>query len=176
MNFLPQNNIPDRVLKAEETLRMIARASAPDGLVSRVQANLDSAPRVSVLLSWRTGFSGWMYSPALRGFAAATIVCVVAGGGWSIYSHVQPAPTAKVIEAPARVGGGGAFSNAGAMRKPDTLNGPVLAQPVVPDKQNTVAAPALNGKTQSGVPKAKPPTHKKAANPSANAGQDSRAK
>jgi len=173
MNFLPHNDIPDRVQKAEETLRMIARASAPDGLVNRVQANLRNAPRTSVVMSWRAGFNGWMYSPALRGAAAVAIVCVVAGGGWRIYSHVPPAPTAKVIETPARVGSSGAFSNAGAMHKPDTLNGPVLAQPIVPEKQN---APAPDAKSKSVVPKVAPTAHKTAAKAHTHPGQDSRAK
>lgn len=164
MNPFPQNHIPEPVLKAEETLRMIACAPAPHGLVDRVQANLTLAPRPSWATSWRTSFTGWMYSPALRGFAAAAIVCVVAGGGWSIYMHVQPAPTARVIETPARVGGSGAFSNAGAMRKPDTLNGPVLAKPVAPEKQTAGSAagpatPARKGTKAS-------TRHKKAANPS----------
>ena len=175
MNYLPQNDIPDRVLKAEETLRMLARVPAPHGLVDRVQASLRTAPRPSFGINWRAGFSGWMYSPALRGAAAAAIVCVVAGGGWRIYSHVQPAPTAKVIEQPVRVGNSGAFSNAGAMRTPDTLNGPVLAHPVVPEKQSQ-SAPAPNAKPRSAGPKATASPRKTAAKGRANAAQDLRAK
>jgi hypothetical protein len=166
MNFLPQNDIPDRVLKAEETLRMIARVPAPHGLVDRVQAHLRTSPRHSLVMSWRPGFNGWMCSPAVRGAAAAAIVCVVAGGGWSIYSHVQPAPTAKVIETPARVGNSGAFSNAGAMRKPDTLNGPVLAQPVVPMEQNAGSGESSTGPSTTAPKGGKVVTgHKKAATP-----------
>ncbi|HEY2857320.1 MAG TPA: hypothetical protein VGJ21_02760 [Terracidiphilus sp.] len=131
MTFLSHSDIPDPVRDVEETLRILARVPAPRGLVDRVQANLRTAPAPSFLSGWRAGFNGWMCSPAMRGFAAAAIVCVVAGGGWGIYSHVQPAPTARAVDTPTRVGGSGAFSNADAIRKPDTLNGPVLAHPVV---------------------------------------------
>jgi hypothetical protein len=165
MTYLPQNDISERVRNAEETLRMIARVSAPDGLVDRVQAGVRTAPRRSFVMTWRDNFNlgGWMYSPALRGAAALAIVCVVAGGGWRIYSHVQPASSAKVIVVPARVGSSGGFSNAGAMRKPDTLNGPVLTQPVVPEKQKATApAPAAN--PQAVAPKARQlPRRKKTA-------------
>lgn len=132
----------DPVRKAEETLRLIAGLPAPDGLAGRVQARLRSAPRTASVLSWRPGSrSGWMFSPALRGAAAAAIVCTVVGGGWQIYSRVQPAPTAKVIVMPARVGGNGGFSSAGAMARPDTLNGPVVAPPA-PKAENTIAHPS----------------------------------
>jgi hypothetical protein len=60
----------------------------------------------------------------MRAVAAATLVCVVLGGGWSIYSRVQPAETAKGIVLPRHAAAAGGFSNAGAMRQ--TLNGPVV--------------------------------------------------
>jgi hypothetical protein len=155
-------NISEGVRNAEDTLRLIANVPPPDGLVDRVQAGLRTAPRRSFLTSWRTTFdlNGWIYSPALRGAAAAAIVCVVAGGGWRIYSHVLPAPTAKMIVLPGRVGNSGAFSNAGAMRTPDTLNGPVLTHAIVPDQQNTVA-PAQAVKPQIIAPKSRRLIHKK---------------
>jgi hypothetical protein len=62
----------------------------------------------------------------MRGAAAAAIVFVVAGGGWGIYSRVQPTPSARVIVMPVRTGVAGGFSNAGAMRTPQTLKGPVV--------------------------------------------------
>ena len=61
----------------------------------------------------------------MRGAAAAAIVFVVAGGGWGIYIRVQQPQPARVIAMPPRVSGG--FSNAGAMRTPNTLNGPLVA-------------------------------------------------
>jgi hypothetical protein len=113
---------------AETTLRLIARLAAPEGLEDRVMAGLKAAPRVARILHWPellqpTG--SWM-----RGAAAAAIVFVVAGGGWGIYMHVQPNQPARVIAMPPRAGATGGFSSAGAMRTPQTLNGPVLAQPV----------------------------------------------
>jgi hypothetical protein len=158
------NNISDRVRNAEQTLRLLANVPPPEGLVDRVQASLRTAPRQSFLLSWRSSLShnGWMYSPALRGAAAAAIVCLVAGGGWRIYSRVQPAPTAKVMVMPARVGNSGGFSSAGAMHTPDTLQGPVLAHPIVPAQKNTAAPPPAH-KPQVIAPKSKTASGKKKA-------------
>jgi hypothetical protein len=113
---------------AEETLRLIARLPAPEGLVERVQTGLRTAPRTAQILHWplalrpATGLAGNLR----RGAAAAAIVFVVAGGGWGIYSHVTPSEPARVVVMPPRVGASGGFSSAGAMRTPDTLNGPVL--------------------------------------------------
>ncbi len=136
-----QNHLPDRVRNAEETLRLLATRPAPEGLVDRVQARLAVAPPPSFLSNWSPfGRNGWMFGPVLRGCAAAAIVVLVAGGGFAIYSHVQPSPSAKVIEMPARVGNSGGFSNAGAMRTPDTLNGPVLAHPVLAASRRSSAA------------------------------------
>ncbi len=117
---------PTELGAAEETLRLIARLPAPQGLEDRVHAALLSAPRRGRILSWPSVprlESNWM-----RSAAAAAIVFVVAGGGWGIYSRVQQ-PQAKVIVMP-HVAPQGGFSSAGAMRTPNTLNGPVLAHPI----------------------------------------------
>jgi len=116
----------------EETLRLLAQLPVPAGLEQRVQARLGTAssegfasarilpwphsPRLANLLN-----SDWM-----RAAAAAAIVCVVAGGGWGIYSRVQPPQPAAQV-APPRLAAPGGFSSAGAMRTPQTLNGPVVA-------------------------------------------------
>ena len=113
---------------AEETLRLVAKLPAPDGLVDRVQERLRTAPRRARVFEWP---GTYRYAVAMRGAAAAAIVLMVAGGGWSIYSHVQPLPAGPVVVAPARMGGSG-FSTAGAMRKPDSPNGPVLTHAVTP--------------------------------------------
>src|SRR5580704_6423005 len=79
---------------AEATLRLIARLEAPDGLEDRVHAKLLAAPRRGRVLAWPGSFVpavGW-----LRAAAAAAIVCVVAGGGWGVYSHVQHGMIAQV--------------------------------------------------------------------------------
>lgn len=119
--------------EAEATLRLIAKLPAPDGLAERVQGRLKAAP-VSVLetgaqvLQWpvrRSGWTGWA-----RGVAAAAIVCVVAGGAWQISTHIVPGASGNAVAAPvpvpSRARPAGGFSSAGAMRTPDTLNGPVL--------------------------------------------------
>lgn len=129
-----QNGWTNPASEAEKTLRLVAGLPVPDGLVSRVQQELRKAQR-GRLLHWPMALvpGGWIASPALRGAAAAVIVCVVAGGGWRIYSHVQtPLPQAKVVVMPARVGAQGAFSNAGAMHTPDSLAKPVLTHAVTP--------------------------------------------
>jgi hypothetical protein len=130
--------------EAEKTLHLVASLPAPEGLADRVQEGLKQAHR-GRLLEWPMALmpGGWMSAPVLRGAAAAAIVCIVAGGGWRIYSHVQTpaAPTAHVVVMPARVGTQGAFSNAGAMRTPDTLAKPVLTHSMAPQAATPQAKP-----------------------------------
>jgi hypothetical protein len=118
--------------EAENTLRLIARLPAPEGLEDRVQSRLHSSqfavPHTARILVWPAALrpaGNWM-----RTAAAAAIVFVVAGGGWGVYSRVQPAQSAKVIVMPPRVVSPGGFSNASAMHVPSTLNGPIIAIPV----------------------------------------------
>jgi hypothetical protein len=111
---------------AEATLRLLARLPAPEGLEERVKAGLRAAPRRGRVLAWPGAFSpatGW-----LRAAAAASIVFVVFGGGWGIYSRVQPGQPARGIAGP-RVAGPGQFSAGDAMRRPQTLVGPTLTNP-----------------------------------------------
>lgn len=114
--FSNDNKLQD----AEQTLRLIAALPAPEGLEDRIHAGLRGAPRPARLLAWPPVFSpagGW-----LRSAAAAAIVCVVAGGGWGIYSHVQPGR-------PSNGAASNGFGSAGVVRKPVTLNGPIVTQP-----------------------------------------------
>jgi len=114
--------------EADETLRLIAKLPAPGGLEERVHGALRTAPRGARVLAWPARFGAdhhWA-----RGAAAAAIAFVVVGGGWGVYSRVQPN---KVIAMP-RITNQGGFSGANAVRVPQTLNGPVLT--------HTVAAPA----------------------------------
>jgi hypothetical protein len=125
----------------EPTLRLIASLPAPAGLEDRVKEGLRAAPRTGQVLRWpsRAGMGGWMQGKAVRAAAAAAIVFVVAGGGWGVYSRVQPARSPKVIAMPQRlnvVKGAGGFSSAGAMRTPQTLDGPVLTHPVASSKSD----------------------------------------
>lgn len=158
----PRQNDPggDRLQHLDDTMRLIATVPAPEGLADRLKANLRTASRGGRVIAWpRTAApGGWMQSPVLRGAAAAAIVCVVAGGGWQIYTRVPAAPSARVIEMPARIGNSGAFSNANAMRTPDTLNRPKVPQAAAPEapappaadaKANQPEAPIATGKTSA---------------------------
>jgi hypothetical protein len=132
----------------EDTLRLIAGLPAPAGLEDRVQAGLRAAPAKARILHWPTALlpSRGLAGSWMRSAAAAAIVVVVAGGGWGIYSRVQPSQPARVLVMPPRVGAGGGFSNAGAMRTPQTLNGPVLLHPA-PVQPVQAKTPARTAKT-----------------------------
>jgi len=136
----------------EETLRMVAALPAPAGLEERIHAALEAAPASPKILAWPA--QGGALRSWMRGAAAAAIVGVVAGGGWAIYSRVQPAAGPKMVELP-RVTGSGGFSSAGAMRTPQTLSAPAVAQPAAP--QAPVEAPQSI--------QAKKPAHRRAARP-----------
>lgn len=112
---------------AEETLRLIAGLPVPEGLEDRIDAALRSAPRRSRVFEWPAHFQP--NRPWSRLAAAAAIALVVVGGGWGVYSRVEQQQAAKVVATPAPGPAAGGFSNAGAIRTPQTLNGPVLAQP-----------------------------------------------
>jgi len=120
----------------EESLRVIARLPAPEGLEARVIAGVRAgAGREARILEFPAALrpgSSWM-----RGAAAAAIVFVVAGGGWGVYSRVQKPQAAKVIAMPARATTPGGFSNAGAMRTPNTLTGPVVPVLATPKPAQT---------------------------------------
>lgn len=116
--------------EAETTLRVIAGLPAPEGLEQRVNASLRHAPRSTSVLHWPAGQrSSWMQNTWARTAAAAAIVFVVAGGGWEVYSRVQPAQPSSAIALPPVAAHGG-FSSANAMRTPRTLNGTVLTHPL----------------------------------------------
>ena len=141
---------------AEITLRLIADLPAPAGLEERIHAGLQAAPRRGRVLAWPAVLrldSAWM-----RTAAAAAIVSVVVGGGWGIYAHVQPSQSAKGVAAPPHVASPvGGFSSAGAMRTPNTLNGPVAPQPAT-TKPQPVKSPA-----KKPLHRVKPATANKAA-------------
>src|SRR5271166_2573921 len=127
----------------ETTLRLIASLPAPEGLAERVQAGLRAAPSAAAgrarILSWPAALrleNGWWQSSLARSAAAAAIAAVVAGGGWGVYSRVQMNQAQRAIVLP-RVAAPGGFSSAGAMRTPQTLNGPVAARAVTAAAQTT---------------------------------------
>jgi hypothetical protein len=108
---------------ADETLRLVANLPAPDGLEDRIHKVLRSAPRQGVVLPWPA--QSLLRRDWMRASAAAAIAFVVAGGGWGVYSRVQHGQLAI----PAHVAAPGGFSGAGAIRTPQTLDGPVVNQP-----------------------------------------------
>lgn len=130
MNLTMQNYVTSSssVRGAEETLRLIASLPVPDGLEDRIHAALAKTPRSARVLAWPVA-ARWMHGTLARGAAAAAIVCVVAGGGWQVYSRVRPAQTPEAIAMP-QVSAPGGFSSANAIRKPKTLDGPMLTHPV----------------------------------------------
>lgn len=140
MNATPDNPPPAKRDGApavlDETLRLISHAPVPAGLTERVHAALlEAAPRKAAparVLAWPVASRSpatWTGSGWMRAVAAAAIVFVVAGGGWGVYQRVER-PTAKVVVMPvAQPAAGGGFSSAGAIRTPQTVTGPVLAQP-----------------------------------------------
>lgn len=155
MNSSPNNFVSNPLSReahgpGEDTLRLIASLPAPAGLSDRIQAGLRAAPQPRRTLmrheALRPPF-GWMYSGMVRCAAAAAIVCVVAGGGWKIYSHAQPEGAAKMIVSPS----GNGFSTAGAKRVPQTLDGPVLTHPVAnPPEVNVMQKMSAQPKPASG--------------------------
>lgn len=137
----------------EETLRLIARLPAPEGLEERVKARLQASPRTGRVLAWPSPMvGGW-----LRAAAAAAIVFVVAGGGWGIYSRVLPGQPSKGIGGPGMAAPGG-FTEGGAVRRPQTLMGPVVTVPVVtgPVVSGPATSPAVKASAQDALPKTKP--------------------
>jgi hypothetical protein len=134
---------------AEETLRLLARLSAPEGLEERVQAGLRAAATTAStkarILRWPAALqlSNLWQSSLMRVAAAAAIVAVVLGGGWLVSSRFQPAQPATAIALPPHASVQGGFSSAGAMRTPQTLNGPILEPPATPHPAAPEPHPAL---------------------------------
>lgn len=130
----------------ETTLRLIAKLPAPEGLVDRVQSSLRTAPPAARILPWKRPL--WLQSNVVRSAAAAAIVCVVAGGGWRIYTRVQPPTSAKVLQMPAPAQPSTPFSTGNAMRVPQSLDRPVLSHPpaVSPDADTAQTTPTSHSK------------------------------
>ena len=129
MKITPHNSSGSAQDSFEATLHVIAHVRVPEGIEERVHAALAAAPRHPRVLAWPGPGGAWT-AAWLRAAAAAAIVVVVAGGGWGIYTRVQH-QSGKMVVVPAPViPAGVGFSNAGAIRTPQTVQGPVLAAPV----------------------------------------------
>ncbi len=191
MNHLPQDphlfsSVPGSVPDSSPdsfaaTLRVIANLPVPEGLEDRVRRALRTAPRENHLLAWPSGLKspavrlnsawatpGWIAAWS-RAAAAVAIGLVVVGGGWGVYSRVERGQTQKVIAFPHSAVSGG-FSSAGAMRTPQTLNGPVLVHPMKADaaqaKAKAKSARSRIAPAPLHTPRTKPAA-KPAAQPSA---------
>jgi len=141
MNPLTENRFDTNTgaLAAEDTLRLIATLPAPEGLEDRVKAGLRSAPRRGTVIAWPFSATGnWTHSSGMKAAAAAAIVLAIAGGGWGVYSHIQVAPVPSAFIEPPLPNGAGRFSTAGAVHVPQTVQGPVIAVPVI-EKQKQEA-------------------------------------
>jgi hypothetical protein len=145
----------------DDTLRLIAGLPAPAGLEGRVHKALRAAPRGRVLgsgrvLAWpaRLRAKTAMESNWMRAAAAAAIVFVVVGGGWGVYSRVQPGPAGNVIVMPQLVPSPGGISGAGAIRVPATIPGPRIRE----QGNKTAKKPATQKKTATGLHPASAPT------------------
>jgi hypothetical protein len=157
----------------QATLRVIANLPLPEGLEDRVRRALRTAPRESHLLPWPSRLkpkavrldSSWVTPSWIgawsRAAAAVAIGVVVVGGGWGVYSRVERTQPQRVIVFPHSAVGGG-FSSAGAMRTPETLNGPVLVHPLKPN-----AAPTKAKAKPARPSKAPAPLHAPGAHPAA---------
>jgi hypothetical protein len=157
--------------EADATLRLIAGLPAPKGLEERVHQRLNTLQKLNTLeglstarglgaaprqpgqggrvLAWPAPASssrGW-----LRAAAAAAIAFVIVGGGWDVYRHVQPGQTTGrgIMLAPRGAASGG-FAGAGAVRTPQTLNGPVVNEPTA--KRGVDAQPAQADEKKAGGP------------------------
>lgn len=152
MSPLTNQNEFDRsagALAEERTLRAIATLPAPEGLEDRVKAGLRGASREGKVVSWPFSSGGarrWMQSAGMRAAAAAAIVVVIAGGGWEVYSHIQLAPLPAAVAEPQPLNQGGAFHAAGAIRVPQTLEGPVVAAPANSSEKQKAASSAASRK------------------------------
>lgn len=156
MNSRQNNLAPDAAASAEATLRLIASLPAPEGLEDRLKSGLRSTPHRAQLFAVPGAPFRFMHSPAVRGAAAAAIVCVVAGGGWQVYSHVQTTPSSRVTAVPARAGAPGGFSTAGAMRIPNTVNGPTLTHTMAPPSPGVSSGKAPAGAVSPSAAAPKP--------------------
>jgi hypothetical protein len=142
-------NGPSVLDDMDATLRLIATLPAPGGLEDRVFAGALAAPRRAPVLEWPRPLyvRDWV-----RSIAAAAIVLAVGGGGWGIYSHVEKNWPARAISVPRQIIEPGGFSSAEIIRRPQTLNGPVVKKMAPATKEK--AQPAESAKSKEPVSKA----------------------
>jgi negative regulator of sigma E activity len=131
MSIKAKNGPVDRAAEiavVEVMLRQIAQLPAPAGLEDRLQMRLRAAlrqqPRRREWFAFLRQDGAWLHASGLRAVAAVAIAAVVMGGGWGVASRIQPAAQQGSVQ-PVPLSTPG-FSSAGAIRTPQTLNGPVV--------------------------------------------------
>jgi len=128
----------DPLAAANETLRLIASVSPPQGLEERIHLRLRSARNAPKSSRFWPGWNTGMSSPMRAGFAvAALVLAALVGGGWEFHrinaaktaisaSDARQAPAVSLtpVQAPAQVPppSKSGFSTANSMRVPPTLN------------------------------------------------------
>jgi hypothetical protein len=140
------------------TLHLLTQVEPPKGLAERVQSRLEDEPRRRThrgllhLFDPLTPWGNWM-----RGLAAAAIVAILAGGCWEVFSrsHAPAVTPSASLAAPSTTTTGNGFTSAGAVRKPQTLDGPLArpendpAKSAVKAKKNTPKERAARNQSQA---------------------------
>ena len=141
--------------EVDATLRLLATLTPPVGLEDRVFAGVLAASHRGRVLQWPAPLPvrDWM-----RSAAAAAIVLAIGGGGWGIYSLVQHQEPARAIAAPRVVMQPGGFSSAGAIRRPQTLDGPVVKQEAESSQLKNNHSLKPKKTNESSLPTSKPGT------------------
>ena len=121
------------------TLQLLAQAPLPEGLNDRLKAALHKAsaeaPQRGKVIAWpsapeeatATGQPQTVGVRWMRLAAAVLIAAAVFASGWGVAWHQESANSAVAPKAPlVRPLPAGGFSSAGAMRTPQTIEGPVV--------------------------------------------------
>lgn len=127
-------------LEPDETLRLMAKMPAPEGLEERVQRRVD-AEMLRGEEQRHSVWSLWMPRRKLQFAGAAVLAAAVAGSAWSVYHGQRAAGNAAVKQAapaPAKSAAGNGFTPAGAVAVPHTL-APIHVAPAPKRKPGAVS-------------------------------------
>ena len=129
----------DELRQVDESLRLLSQVELPAGLEDRLRAGLRLAvtePGSARILSWptKTGKRVVRSMAWRRAAAAIFLAAAILGCAWSVLwqqksrsaSIQQNHPMVRPLPA-------GGFSNAGAMRTPKTLDGPIANPQSMPE-------------------------------------------
>lgn len=128
---------------ADETLRLVAKMRAPEGLEDRVQRRLD-AEMLRGEERRHSVWSLWMPGRKLQFAGAGLLAVAVAISSWSVYHGQRTAANAgnaaakQAAPAPAKSAAGSGFTPAGAVAVPHTL-APIHVAPAPKRKPGTAS-------------------------------------